>query len=114
MSKDTRCDTDMDQWCVVALVVAENTLNPYPGFENVMPADRGFPKFLPRPAELQVVFDKPDTLTSALNARRGLWKEGLTDHTSPPEIEGFHAELTAIVEHGLDSLGNRVPSLTNK
>jgi hypothetical protein len=84
-----------------------------------MPADRGFPKFLPRPAELQVVFDKPDALTSALNARRGLWKEGPTEHTSPPEVEierarSFHAELTAIVEHGLDSLGNRVPSLANK
>jgi hypothetical protein len=108
MSKDSYCDTYMDQRCVVALIVAENTLNPDPGFENVMPADRGFPKFLPRPAKLQVVFDKPDALTSALNVRRGLWKER---HTSPPEkLRSFHAELTAIVEHGLDSLGNRIPS----
>jgi len=116
MSKDSCYNTYMDQWYVVALMIAENTLN-HPGFENVMPADRGFPKFLPRPAKLQVVFDKPDTLTSALNAHRELWKERLIDHTSPPEIERvrtLHAELTAIVEHGLHSLGDRVPSLANK
>jgi len=72
-----------------------------------MPTARGFPRFLPRPAELQIVFGKPDALTLDLDACRELWKHSL--RTSPlNEARALHAELTAIVERGLDSLGNRL------
>jgi hypothetical protein len=92
----------------------KNALNPSLGFGDVMPADRSF-KYLPRPASLQIVFEKSNTLTPALEKRRAIWNERLMHHRHAREkASSFHADLAAIVEHGLDSLGNRVHPLINK
>lgn len=79
------------------------------GFENVMPAERGFPRFLPRSANLHIAFDDPSRLTSSLEEQRRLWRDSASDRKPTlEEWRGYHAELTSTIEQGMNYLGNKI------
>lgn len=78
-----------------------------------MPDDRKAPwKYIPKiGAKLQIAFDNPTELTHAIQKQR----EMRTQETSDPErVQAYHADLTAIVEHAIDSLGSKVAKLSDK
>lgn len=76
-----------------------------------MPADRGFPRFLPRSADLKIAFDEPSSLTSAIEAHKRVWESRSSERTPTlEEWRDFHCALTTTVEQGLDLLGNRLSS----
>ncbi|CAG7850552.1 Tafazzin [Serendipita indica DSM 11827] len=80
------------------------------GFEQVMPENRGFPKFLPRPgANISISIGDPTNLTMQLHEqRKKLW----TGDEYSKNIHSFHSETTAIIERALDELGHKAVSST--
>ncbi|PVF99395.1 hypothetical protein CPB86DRAFT_783761 [Serendipita vermifera] len=82
------------------------------GFDQIMPEDRGFPKFLPRlGAKIQVTFGDPKGVTSKLDEKLAQWREERKSLAIDREgMTPLHIDLTKIVEQSLDSLGHRIHS----
>ncbi|KAG8822536.1 hypothetical protein FRC19_005728 [Serendipita sp. 401] len=77
------------------------------GFEQIMPEDRGFPKFLPRlGANISVSFGDPERVTLSLEKQRSLHRELSRSHTT--DTGDQHSELTLVIEQALNNLGNSI------
>jgi hypothetical protein len=82
-----------------------------------MPENRKAPwRYLPKlGARLQIAFGDPQELNIALREKVGSWREDMKQgETNLKSVGEHHAELTAIVERAIDSLGSEVCKLRNK
>lgn len=82
-----------------------------------MPEDRKAPwRYLPKlGAQIRITFGDPHETALALREARDAWRQerpaGVSD---PKSLQTHHAELTAIIERSIDSLGHKARNLTDK
>ncbi|KAG8905673.1 hypothetical protein FRB99_008446 [Tulasnella sp. 403] len=85
------------------------------GFDDVMPENRGFPKFLPRlGAKIRVTFGDPTGITEEVHSAINRWKLELPNKGGESQTEGLDNEarvrisLTEVLQRAVKNLGDKV------
>ncbi|KZW03147.1 acyltransferase-domain-containing protein [Exidia glandulosa HHB12029] len=82
------------------------------GFDQVMPENRGFPRFLPRPGKrISITFGDPYHLTSRLDDILSQWRAD-TQPLADAEQASRRIQVTRIVQEEVEKLGYTVISGT--